>query len=403
MTRGTRNATPAPETAVAVFDPAAAGAELQQSVERRKPQLAALLSIDPETERGKAMLDRFVTVALHAATSNPDLLRCTTESLVESIRQSAILGLEPTGALGDGALVVYNVKVKEEVPSRSGNGMIVVERSVPTAQFQPMYRGLLKLARRSDQVAVIDAAVVYEGDGFEIDLGLRPRIVHQPATDGTKRGGYLGAYAFARLRNGEEIVEWMTLADLEAVRKTSRAKDNGPWVAFWSEMARKTVLRRLMKRLPLESAAEHAVRLETEAESVAVRVEEVASRESAQTAAEPRARLLARLGVPTPDEEAPPPDPAASVDPSASAHTHRPIVSDTCEECTRMARGDTAGAADDVEEGVVRDVFCGAGSDPELGEVETCVLPPGHLDDPKAPKRHQAGSGAVWPATKETK
>lgn len=383
MTR-TRNASPAPEPTgneVTVFDPAAAGRQLQRRIEDRRPQLAALLSVDLETERGRAMLDRFVTVALHAATSNPDLIRCTTDSLVEAIRQSAILGLEPTGALGDGAMVVYNETVSGEVLAPSGRGMIVVKRQVPTARFQPMYRGLLKLARRSDQLLVIDSNVVYEADGFSLSLGMEPRIDHDPVISG-ERGGYLGAYAFAKLRTGETLVEWMSYADIEAVRKTSRAKDNGPWVTFWSEMARKTVLRRLMKRLPLESAAEHAIRLDVEAEANAV---SVASPESAQMAATPRARLLSRLGAGPAEEQAPPPDPAVSGDPGAS----QPPAEETK-------------APEDVEEGQARpaDGLCGSESDPALGSVETCALEVGHLDG-DGPKRHQAASGTVWPAANE--
>jgi phage RecT family recombinase len=368
----TKTAT-APQTAVAVFEPGSAGKKIQAAVEDRRGQLAALLSIDEGTERGKAMLDRFVTVALHAITSNDDLLRATTESLVESVRQSAILGLEPTGALGDGAIVVYDVSVQVEEASSSGRGSHMVTRKIPTAQFQPMYRGLLKLARRSDQLTVIDANVVYQGDTFEIDLGTEPRVRHVPWPNSgePERGGYLGAYAFAKTVTGEMIVEWMTEADIEAVRKSSRAKQSGPWVSFWAEMARKTVLRRLMKRLPLETLAEQAIRLETAAESSAALPDPAAP---AQIASAPRARLLSRLGAGQADEQAADPDPAVSVAPGGAQDP----------------------AEDPVEEGQVREEeLCGSESDPALGEVETCALPKGHEGG-----RHTSAAGSIWLVSK---
>lgn len=369
-------------TAVAVFDELQAEKDLAKAVRGQRRSLASLLSIDTSSDRGKAMLDRFVTVALHAATSNPDLLRCTTDSLVESIRQSAILGLEPTGALGDGAIVVYNTKVKREVAGRHG-GTVIVEDTVPTAQFQPMYRGLLKLARRSDQVRVIDANVVYQGDTFEVEQGTDPAIRHVPwPMSGSKdRGSYVGVYAFAKLVSGETLIEWATVADIEAIRSSSRAKDRGPWVAFWGEMARAKILRRLMKRLPLESAAEHAIRLEVEAESGAVQIPaETASRESAQTAVSARERLRARLGAGKPDEDAEPPDEPLSVDPRPSGPT-QVVVDGTVVATTERH---------DVEEGVTRDVedVCGATS--PFTEGAFCVL------DPHASGPHQASENETW-------
>ena len=38
--------------------------------------------------------------------------------------------------------------------------------------------------------------------------------------------------------------------EVEKVRKTSRAGAFGPWKDWWDEMAKKTVIRRISKRLP---------------------------------------------------------------------------------------------------------------------------------------------------------
>lgn len=356
----------APARAVAVYDPVAAGRALTQAVEERRPQLAALLGVELESERGKAIVDRFVTVALHAATSRPDLLKATRESLVESIRDAAMLGLEPVGATGDGAIVVYHEK--------RGDSWVDV------ARFQPMYRGLLKLARRSDQLASIDAHVVYAGDQIELDLGSNPSVRHAPALQG--RGKPIGVYAVAELTNGRRYVDWMPIADVEAVRKVSKAADKGPWVSFWPEMARKTAIRRLMKRLPLETLAEHAMRLESEAEERATVPQIAAPVEQSDARARLRARFVA-------SEEAP-----AELEPVTDG-------AGAAEEPERQEEPAVVVIAADEPAAEPVGEFCGAGSDPALGDVETCNLAPGHSG--RGHKRIDLETGevlATWPVQK---
>lgn len=210
--------------------------EVRRMLNDREGQLVSLLGAGIPVER-------FKTVALHALNSNPDLLNCSPLSIVEAIREAAALRLEPTGLLGDAYLVKY------------GNN----------ARLMPGYRGLMKLARRSGDVVNIDAQVVYAGDAFDVQLGTEPRIEHLPLIEGD-RGNFRGAYAWARLATGELVIDWMSYADIEQVRKSSKAATSGPWVGFWSEMARKTVIRRLMKRLPLTTEADRALELEAEAE-----------------------------------------------------------------------------------------------------------------------------------------
>lgn len=45
----------------------------------------------------------------------------------------------------------------------------------------------------------------------------------------------------------------MSLNQINGIRERSKSKDRGPWISDWSEMARKTVIRRLAKRLPVDS------------------------------------------------------------------------------------------------------------------------------------------------------
>lgn len=268
---------------------------VRQQLQLREDQLVALLGPSIPVER-------FLTVALHAVNSNKDILRCTPASIVEAIREAATLRLEPTGLLGDAYLVRYGDQ----------------------ARLIPGYRGLMKLARRSGQVEKIDAQVVYDGDAFEVHLGTEARVVHDPVIDG-ERGNYTGAYAFARMTTGEVIVEWMSVADIEVVRRSSRAGAKGPWVDFWGEMARKTVLRRLMKRLPLDTAAEDALRVEAEVEAVP----------APRTARPPAVtRIHERLGI-----EAEPAQP--------DDHSDDPTAAWTPAELEAMQTGNPVETADD--------------------------------------------------------
>jgi recombination protein RecT len=234
--------------AVAVRNNAAASMATYENVKNalerpdRAANLMALLN-------GSVSEDRFKAVVLHSIARNPTIQRCTLESVLDAVRVSATLQLEPTGILGEGYIIDYGGK----------------------AQFEAGYRGLMKLARRSGTVAMMDSQVVYNADQFAIQLGTDPRIDHIPSTDSADRGGFRGVYAWARLNTGELVIEWMTDADVQAVRKSSRAGSapSSPWVAHPGEMYRKTAIKRLMKRLPLgldaETALAHEAALEQDA------------------------------------------------------------------------------------------------------------------------------------------
>jgi len=45
----------------------------------------------------------------------------------------------------------------------------------------------------------------------------------------------------------------MTREEVEGIQKRSKSANNGPWKSDWAEMAKKTVVRRLSKMLPLSS------------------------------------------------------------------------------------------------------------------------------------------------------
>jgi recombinational DNA repair protein RecT len=113
----------------------------------------------------------------------------------------------------------------------------------------PMYFGLLKKVRNTGELLSISANVVYERDQFDYELGDQERIVHKPALG--DRGKPIAAYAIAHLKGGGIEREVMTADAIRQVQAVSRAtSDDTPWGKWPDEMARKTVIRRLYKRLP---------------------------------------------------------------------------------------------------------------------------------------------------------
>lgn len=220
--------------------------------------------------------DRFVAVAAKAIIENPKVLACTRVSILSALHEAAQLGLEPSGLLGSAYLVPYQRKVV--VTERRGDRDVQVERRVMVAQLIPGYRGLIDLARRSGEIEAIWANVVHLRDAFRVVQGSSPHIEHEPFVADPRdppeerdRGPIIGAYMIARLRGTSvEQNEWMPVDEIEVVRRSSRAKDDGPWITHYGEMARKSVVRRGSKYLPLTPLFSRALELDEEAERVSV-------------------------------------------------------------------------------------------------------------------------------------
>ena len=173
--------------------------------------------------------DRFIRVTLTAIQLQPDLLDCDRKSLLLACLRAANDGLMPDGR--EGAFVVFKTKTGK------------------VAQWLPMYAGLLKKVRNTGELVSISANVVYERDHFDYELGDEERIVHKPAIG--DRGKPIAAYAIAKLKSGGIEREVMDASAIRQVQAVSRAtSDDGPWAKWPDEMARKTVIRRLYKRLP---------------------------------------------------------------------------------------------------------------------------------------------------------
>jgi len=201
---------------------------LRSLLEEKKSSIAevAAKAIRPE---------RLTKMALVAASRDNGLLECTQLSIVRALMDAAELGVDVSGQLGSAYLIPYwnkDIGAKE-------------------ATFMLGYRGMIELARRSGEISTIEARAVYANDDFTVEYGLNPTIRHTPPPLGDPRGEVIGVYAVASLKDGTTQFEVMDRSEIDKIRQGSKAAGSGPWRDFYGEMARKTVVRRLFKYLPI--------------------------------------------------------------------------------------------------------------------------------------------------------
>lgn len=209
---------------------------LRDLLQKMTPQLQMALPSHLKAER-------MIRVATTAVQINHALQECSARSIIACVVEASQLGLEPCGALGHAYLVAYKVK------------------GVPTCQLMIGYKGMVDLVRRSGNLKTISAYVVHESDDFNYTLGLHPNIHHVPSGR-AEPGKITHVYAVANLMNGGVQFEVMSVAEVEQIRKRSRSANNGPWVTDYDAMAKKTVIRRLAKLLPVSVEVQRAVELD---------------------------------------------------------------------------------------------------------------------------------------------
>lgn len=208
------------------------GKTLKDYIEMKKDDIAsALPSVITQ--------ERFSTIVVTALNTNPKLRECTPMSFVGAMMTAAQLGCEVNTPLGQAYLIPrWNSK-----------------KNSTECQFQLGYKGLIDLAYRSGEVSTIAAHVVYENDEFEYELGLEPVLKHKPAK--SNRGDPAYVYATFHTKDGGYGFEVMSMEDVrEHARKFSDAVKNGkfsPWTTNFEEMAKKTVLKRVLKYAPMKT------------------------------------------------------------------------------------------------------------------------------------------------------
>ena len=180
----------------------------------------------------------YLRTVLNALILAPQIAECDGVSVEAAIMHSVNARLLPDGK--DAAIVPYKGK----------------------AVFQPMIDGQVKLAHMASPGLILRVLLVYQGDEWDYTEGLYPRLVHTPDPSASHApDDIIAAYATGRTREmSEPMYEVMFKVDIDRHRAFSSAKSEGsPWQSHYGAMAKKTVLRQLLRRLPQPSFADGAI------------------------------------------------------------------------------------------------------------------------------------------------
>lgn len=178
--------------------------------------------------------EKFQQVAVTALQLNPALLTLDRQSLYSACLNCASDGLVPNGR--EAALVPAKDKVS----------------------YRPMVGGILKLIRNSGELSSVDAITVYEKDQYESFTDEHgPHFKHIKARG--DRGKPILTYGYARTKDGGVYHEEISQEELMKIKAKANDKYSAWQGDFEDEMKRKTVLKRLSKRLPKSTDLERVI------------------------------------------------------------------------------------------------------------------------------------------------
>ena len=221
--------------------------------------LKAMLNAPTVQEQFKNALgnnkDMFVASLVDLYTGDPMLQKCAPQKVISEALRAATMKLPLNKALGFSYIVVYNNSVKNADGTWS---------RVPTPTFIPGYKGYIQLAMRTGQYKTINADVVYEGELTSIDK-LSGEIDFGGERKSDKIVGY---FCYFRLVNGFAKTLFMSVDDMatyakryspsvgrattveqlkQMAQETAASKRVG-WEGNFTDMAIKTVIRRLLSK-----------------------------------------------------------------------------------------------------------------------------------------------------------
>lgn len=199
----------------------------------------------PEIERalaGRMDPDQFLRIAV-STIMHPEskLGDCEPLSIVIGLTAAAELGLTVSGITGEAYLIPRRTKGRR------------------VATFQIGYRGFIKLAGRAG--ITVDAREVRDGDVLEYQFGTEPFLRHIPNID-DDMGAIRAFYAVAFFADGRRPVfdvrshQWM--AEFRD-RFASTDSDDSPWNTDFGAMGTKTMIRRILNRVPMTADLQRAV------------------------------------------------------------------------------------------------------------------------------------------------
>ncbi len=194
--------------------------------------------------------ERFSRVCLSAMVNTPMLMDCAPDTILRALVQCAQLGLEP----GDQRGLAYLIPFKNN------------QRGTVDCTLIIGYKGLIQLIRNSGQIRSIQAHAVHKDDEFDFEFGTNQTIKHKPkGPPPTGPRDMSHVYAVVEFKDGAYQMDVMSTDEVEAIRRMGRV--NPVWEKHYGEMARKTVIRRISKLLPLSVEAQEAIANDIEEET----------------------------------------------------------------------------------------------------------------------------------------
>ncbi|MGP1366469.1 MAG: recombinase RecT [Schwartzia sp. (in: firmicutes)] len=216
-----------------------------QNQEQKMTMKALIVSMEGQIKKALPSVitpERFTRMVLTALSTTPKLKECTPNSFLGAMMMAAQLGVEPNTPLGQAYLIPYK------------------NHGVLECQFQIGFKGLIDLAYRSGEVTDISAHAVHENDVFEYELGLTPKLRHVPAMK--DRGDVTMYYAVFHTKSGGYGFDVMSRDDvIQHMNEFSKAAGKGfsPWQTHFDEMAKKTVVKKVLKYAPLKTEFMRAI------------------------------------------------------------------------------------------------------------------------------------------------
>ena len=191
-------------------------------------------------------LDRFLAIAKTELRNNPRIASCEIKSLCGAIVQAGQFGLELSSLQGHAYLT-----------SRGNACQLIIG-----------YKGMLALGYRSEKLLSLEVQKVCKNDMFKRRHGDNKGLEHEP-NDKEDRGEIIGYYAYAHLVNHDKAFEYMSMDDIEKLKKEAHVvtTPNSPWVKFEEAMCKKTVIRQLFKYLSLSAEMDRAIGLDEMADA----------------------------------------------------------------------------------------------------------------------------------------
>lgn len=198
------------------------------------PQLKSALNAPSVRQKFEEMLGKrssqFMTSITSVVSNNALLQKADVNSIIMGSAVAASMDLPLNANLGYAALVPFNSK----------DGCF--------AQLQVMVKGWTELFLRSGQCQSIICETVYEGQLVKKNKFTGEYVFDE---DAKTSGKIIGFMAYFRLTNGFEKYEYMTIEEIKAhAQKFSQTyrRGTGIWKEHFEEMAKKTVLKRLITK-----------------------------------------------------------------------------------------------------------------------------------------------------------